>query len=114
MAYQRYVDFYLSETDSYRLELPEKAPARAVACIWRVVLLSNNNRPLSKTIISARVLAACLRIDSYFNSSIIPNVQAALNIGTIHISMYNHVNTIDRVQQIATTLKKLYINGYDS
>lgn len=94
MAYQRYVDFYLSETDSYRLELPEKAPARAVACIWRVVLLSNNNRPLSKTIISARVLAACLRIDSYFNSSIIPNVQAALNIGTIHISMYNHVNTI--------------------
>ncbi|XP_076241466.1 vacuolar protein sorting 13B [Calliopsis andreniformis] len=93
MAYQRYVDFYLSETDSYRLELPEKAPARAVACIWRVVLISNSNRPLSKTIISARVLAACLRIDSYFNSSIIPNIQAALNIGAVHISMFNHVNT---------------------
>nr|XP_031825790.1 vacuolar protein sorting-associated protein 13B isoform X2 [Nomia melanderi] len=92
MSYQRYVDFYLSETDSYRLELPEKAPARAVACIWRVVLLSSNNKPLSKTIISARVLAACLRIDSYFNSSIIPNIQAALNIGAIHLSMYNHVN----------------------
>ncbi|XP_050594449.1 intermembrane lipid transfer protein VPS13B isoform X2 [Bombus affinis] len=94
MSYQRYADFYLSETDSYRLELPEKAPARAVACIWRVVLLSNNNRPFSKTIISARILAACLRIDSYFNSSIIPNIQAALNIGTIHVSMYNHVSTI--------------------
>ncbi|KZC08609.1 Vacuolar protein sorting-associated protein 13B [Dufourea novaeangliae] len=94
MSYQRYVDFYLSETNSYRLELPEKAPARAVACIWRVVLLSSNNKPLSKTIISARVLAACLRIDSYFNSSIIPNVQAALNIGAIHISMYNHVNPV--------------------
>ncbi|CAL7938023.1 unnamed protein product [Xylocopa violacea] len=94
MSYQRYADFYLSETDSYRLELPEKAPARAVACIWRVVLLSNNNRPLSKTIISARILAACLRIDSYFNSSIIPNIQAALNIGAIHVSMYNHVSTI--------------------
>ncbi|XP_026672531.1 vacuolar protein sorting-associated protein 13B isoform X2 [Ceratina calcarata] len=92
MCYQRYADFYLSETDSYRLELPEKAPSRAVACIWRVVLLSNNNRPLSKTIISARVLAACLRIDSYFNSSIIPNVQAALNIDAIHVSMYNHVS----------------------
>ncbi|KOC70976.1 Vacuolar protein sorting-associated protein 13B [Habropoda laboriosa] len=93
MSYQRYADFYLSETDSYRLELPEKSPARAVACIWRVVLLSNNNRPISKTIISARVLAACLRIDSYFNSSIIPNVQAALNIGAIHVSMYNHVSS---------------------
>ncbi|XP_043519945.1 vacuolar protein sorting-associated protein 13B isoform X2 [Frieseomelitta varia] len=94
MSYQRYADFYLSETDSYRLELPEKAPARAVACIWRVVLLLNNNRPFSKTIISARVLAACLRIDSYFNSSIIPNIQAALNIGTIHLSMYNHLSTL--------------------
>ncbi|OAD58896.1 Vacuolar protein sorting-associated protein 13B [Eufriesea mexicana] len=93
MSYQRYADFYLSETDSYRLELPEKAPARAVACIWRVVLLSNNNQPVSKTIISARVLAACLRIDSYFNSAIIPNIQAALNIGTIHVSMYNHIST---------------------
>ncbi|CAK9795272.1 Intermembrane lipid transfer protein VPS13B [Anthophora plagiata] len=94
MSYQRYADFYLSETDSYRLELPEKSPARAVACIWRVVLLSNNNRSISKTIISARVLAACLRIDSYFNSSIIPNVQAALNIGAIHMSVYNHVSSI--------------------
>ncbi|XP_029039570.2 vacuolar protein sorting-associated protein 13B isoform X3 [Osmia bicornis bicornis] len=91
MSYQRYADFYLSETDSYRLELPEKAPARAVACIWRVVLLSNSNRP--KAIISARVLAACLRIDSYFNSSIIPNIQAALNIGAIHVCMYNHIST---------------------
>lgn len=110
MSYQRYADFYLSETDSYRLELPEKSPARAVACIWRVVLLPNNNRPLTKTIISARVLAACLRIDSYFNSSIIPNIQAALNIGTIHVSMYNHVSTIT-YNNLQAPLKNYSLKG---
>lgn len=93
MSYQRYADFYLSETDSYRLDLPDKAPARAVACVWRVIILSHSKRPLSKNIISARALAACLRIDSYFNLLIIPNVQIALNIGVLHISLYNHIDT---------------------
>lgn len=95
MSYQHYADFYLSETDSYRLDLPDKAPARAVACVWRVVMtLCNGKRlPLSKNIVSARALAACLRIDSYFNSSIIPNVQIALNIGVLHVSLYNHIDT---------------------
>lgn len=93
MSYQRYADFYLSETDSYRLDLPEKAPARAVACVWRVLILSNGKRPVSKSVVSARALAACLRIDSYFNSSIIPNVQIALNIGVLHLSLYNHIDT---------------------
>ncbi|KAK2583878.1 hypothetical protein KPH14_001152 [Odynerus spinipes] len=92
MAYQHYADFYLSETDTYRLDLPEKAPARAVACVWRIILTMPVNS-LSKTLVSARALAACLRIDSYFNSSIIPNVQAALNIGVIHISLYNHIDS---------------------
>ncbi|XP_066581689.1 intermembrane lipid transfer protein VPS13B isoform X2 [Prorops nasuta] len=94
MAYQRYVDFYLSETESYRLELPDKAPARAVACIWRVILLPQE-RSSSKTLTSSRALAACLRIDSYFNSTIIPNIQAALNIGVIHISLYNNVRSVN-------------------
>ncbi|KAI4504385.1 hypothetical protein M0802_000856 [Mischocyttarus mexicanus] len=93
MAYQHYADFYLSETDTYRLDLPEKAPTRVVACVWRVILIMPANNFVSKTLISARALAACLRIDSYFNSSIIPNLQAALNIGIIHVSLYNHVDS---------------------
>lgn len=93
MAYQHYADFYLSETDTYRLDLPEKAPARVVACVWRVILIMPVNNSVSKTLVSARALAACLRIDSYFNSSIIPNLQAALNIGIIHVSLYNHIES---------------------
>ncbi|XP_015175870.1 PREDICTED: vacuolar protein sorting-associated protein 13B isoform X1 [Polistes dominula] len=93
MAYQHYADFYLSETDTYRLDLPEKAPTRVVACVWRVILMMPVNNSVSKTLVSARALAACLRIDSYFNSSIIPNLQAALNIGIIHVSLYNHIDS---------------------
>ncbi|XP_015594814.1 vacuolar protein sorting-associated protein 13B isoform X2 [Cephus cinctus] len=87
-CYQRYVDFYLSETDSYRLDLPDNSPGRAVACVWRVVLAPQGNSSL----VSARALAACLRIDSYFNPTIIPNLQAALNISAIHIAFYNHID----------------------
>lgn len=87
-AYQHYANFYLSETDSYRLDFPDKTPARAVACIWRVIL----RQTITKALVSARALAACLRIDSYFNPTIVPNLQAALNIGTIHVAFYNYVD----------------------
>lgn len=110
MSYQRYADFYLSETDSYRIELPEKAPARAVACVWRVVILSNNKRSLSKSVVSARALAACLRIDSYFNPLIIPNIQIALNIGVLHISLYNHIDTTV-YNNLPPPLDKYTLNG---
>ncbi|XP_070530231.1 intermembrane lipid transfer protein VPS13B isoform X2 [Cardiocondyla obscurior] len=110
MSYQRYADFYLSETDSYRLDLPEKVPARAVACVWRVVILSNSKRPLSKSIVSARALAACLRIDSYFNFLLIPNIQIALNIGILHVSLYNHIDT-SIYNNLPPPLDKYTLNG---
>lgn len=110
MSYQRYADFYLSETDSYRLDLPEKAPARAVACVWRVVILSNGKRPVSKSIVSARALAACLRIDSYFNPLLIPNVQIALNIGVLRVSLYNHIDT-SVYNNLPPPLDKYTLNG---
>lgn len=92
-AYQHYADFYLSETDSYRLDFPDKTPARAVACIWRVVLTQTKYQTYAKTLVSARALAACLRIDSYFNPKIVPNLQAALNIGIIHVAFYNYIDS---------------------
>lgn len=110
MSYQRYADFYLSETDSYRVDLPEKAPARAVACVWRVVILSNGKRSLSKSIVSARALAACLRIDSYFNPLLIPNIQIALNIGILHVSLYNHIDT-SVYNNLPPPLDKYTLNG---
>ena len=91
MAYQKYVEFYLSETDSYRLDLPDKTPARAVASVWRIVL-EPTNPSLSKTLVPTRALIACLRIDSYFNSAIIPHIQAALNISSVHLALYNYIS----------------------
>lgn len=96
MTYEKYVDFYLSETDSYRLDLPEKTPLQVVACIWRIVLTSStsfskSSQDFQKSLISTRALVACLKIDSYFNPTIIPNIQASLNIGSILVSIYNNI-----------------------
>lgn len=109
MMYQRYLDFYLSETESYRLDLPEKTPSRAVACIWRVIV-HVPERTCGKSFVSARALAACIRIDSYFNSTIIPNVQAALNIGTIHVAFYNEVDNYCYVN-LPEPLNNYTLNG---
>lgn len=91
MCYLKYLDFYLSETDSYRVELADKPPIQAASYVWRIVLCPTG--PTStKTLVATRALVACLRIDSYFNPTIIPNFQAALNIGTIHLSLFNHID----------------------
>lgn len=115
MTYERYVDFYLSETDSYRLDLPEKTPLQVVACIWRIVLKSCSSLPESsqdfqKSLISTRALVACLKIDSYFNPTIIPNIQASLNIGSILISIYNHIEP-NYYEKLPAPLNNYQMNG---
>lgn len=40
--------------------------------------------------ISPRALAACMRIDSYFNRSLIPSITAALYISKIDVSLFNY------------------------
>ncbi|XP_012268331.2 intermembrane lipid transfer protein VPS13B isoform X1 [Athalia rosae] len=110
-AFQHYANFYLSETDSYRLDFPDKTPARAVACIWRVVLRPTKSQTHANTLVSARVLAACLRIDSYFNSTIVPNLQAALNIGTIHVAFYNCVNS-SSYSRLPAPLQNFTLDSY--
>ncbi|XP_008205594.1 vacuolar protein sorting-associated protein 13B isoform X1 [Nasonia vitripennis] len=86
MSYQRYVNLYLSETESYRLDLPDRTPLQVVACVWRIVLL-----PELEERLSSKALIGCLRIDSYFNPLIVPKIQAALNVWAIQLSLYNHL-----------------------
>lgn len=109
MSFQRYVEFYLSETDSYRIDLPDKIPALAAACVWRIIL-APLGPSISKTLVSTRALVACLQIDSYFNPAIIPCIQASLNIGNIHVSLYNHIdsNTYDK---LPPPLEEYTLNG---
>lgn len=95
-AYKSITQFHLSESEMYYLELPTNVPQVAVSCTWRVVLSFSDSRlHLQETdqhFVSARALAACMRVDSYFNSILIPRLQFAVNCFHINVSCYNQFN----------------------
>ncbi|XP_034952254.1 vacuolar protein sorting-associated protein 13B [Chelonus insularis] len=86
MSYQHFIDFKISEFDNFLL-LPNKLPTRAVSCTWRAIIYSIDGEP---TTLTARDLAECLRIDSYFNSLLIPSIEITLNINYIKLSIFNY------------------------
>ncbi|XP_008548362.1 intermembrane lipid transfer protein VPS13B [Microplitis demolitor] len=86
MSYQRFIQFNMSESDNLT-SLLNKSPSRAVSCLWRATICSNDEAINSMT---PRDLAGCLRIDSYFNSSYIPSIEVTLNINYIKISLFNN------------------------
>lgn len=104
-TYLPYVQFALSESEITHLTLPESQPMPVVATTWRVVLNSNYDSSSSSSsstmVISSRALAACMRIDSYFNANLVPLVNFAMQITKITVSLYNNFNkTINNSTQI--------------
>lgn len=96
-CFRPYLQFYLSESEINYLDLPENN-MQYISSIWRV-LLSTQNKDLQsydfdclKFMISPRALAACMRIDSYFNKTLVPDLTLALEISTINISLYSNFN----------------------
>ncbi|XP_074031826.1 vacuolar protein sorting 13B isoform X2 [Leptinotarsa decemlineata] len=87
-----FTQFHLSESEICHLALPEGSLQPIVAATWRVVITMVNDKDdlSSNKLISPRALAACMRIDSYFNKTLIPNITAALYITKIDISLYNY------------------------
>jgi vacuolar protein sorting-associated protein 13B len=107
MSYQRYVELYISETESYRLDLPDRIPLQAVACVWRIVIISNSE---TSNKLSSKSLIGCLRIDSYFNPLIVPKIQAALNVRAFHISFHNHLD-LNCYDALPPPLSNYKLNG---
>ena len=91
-TYKSYTQFYLSESEVCQLNLPKSIPQSAIASTWRVVLTFSNSKLNSHHYVSPRALAACMRIDSYFNSILVPRAQLALNLYSFKLSMYNQFN----------------------
>ncbi|CAG9819390.1 unnamed protein product [Phaedon cochleariae] len=91
-CYLPFTQFYLSESEVCHLSLPEGSPQPIVAATWRVVITMMNDKEDQSTniLISPRALAACMRIDSYFNKLLIPNLTAALYITKVDVSLYNY------------------------
>lgn len=92
--YLPFTQFYLSECEVCHLNLPESSPQPVVASTWRVVItmVTDKEDVADSTLISPRALAACMRIDSYFNKTLIPNITAALYVTKIDVSLYSHFN----------------------
>ncbi|CAH0555543.1 unnamed protein product [Brassicogethes aeneus] len=94
-CYLPYTEFYLSESEVCHLALPKTHPQTVVACTWRVVINTINHTETDSNLhnmyVSPRALAACMRIDSYFNKTLIPNFAAALYITKIDVNLYSYV-----------------------
>ncbi|XP_015121632.1 vacuolar protein sorting-associated protein 13B [Diachasma alloeum] len=84
-SYQRYIEFPILEIKKPTFKLPSKFPTRAVACVWRLTLHSGD--------LDSRTLAGCLRIDSYFNSSLVSAMEVTLNVRSVDLAFYNHIDT---------------------
>ncbi|KAI4462018.1 vacuolar protein sorting-associated protein 13b [Holotrichia oblita] len=96
-CYQPYTQFYLSESEVCHLDLPQNNNRPAVACTWRVVLTSpsdqlENQYSYKRVLLSSRALAGCIRVDSYFNKVLIPELTLAVQISKISVALYNHID----------------------
>ncbi|XP_065172744.1 intermembrane lipid transfer protein VPS13B-like, partial [Atheta coriaria] len=91
-CYQTFTQFYLSETEMCHLELPKSYPQPAVACTWRVVLTAPMIKDYhqSRVFVSPRALAGCIRIDSYFNKHLIPQLTLAVHIASVNVNLINY------------------------
>ncbi|XP_072392830.1 intermembrane lipid transfer protein VPS13B [Diabrotica undecimpunctata] len=105
-AYLPFAQFFLSESEVCHLTLPGGNPQPIVASTWRVVItmVNYNEEQKSSILISPRALAACMRIDSYFNKSLIPSLTAAMYVTRIDVSLYNYFDRYNTMK-LPTWLK---------
>lgn len=92
-CYQIYTHFQLSDSEMCHLELPKDSARPAVSCVWRVTLytVDKNEKCYEKIVISARAVAAGMRVDSYFNPLLVPKIQVALSLTSFCVNFYNQL-----------------------
>ncbi|XP_059217881.1 intermembrane lipid transfer protein VPS13B isoform X1 [Stomoxys calcitrans] len=110
-----YCDFWLSETNSKEIKLPER---EICATIWRVVILQSlvsidgecfdtseedeelqsimnieevlgKGRKDSDFMLHPRVLVACMKVDTTFQSKSVPKAQLLLSCNSIYVKLLN-------------------------
>ncbi|XP_045475296.1 vacuolar protein sorting-associated protein 13B [Harmonia axyridis] len=109
-SFLTYTQFVLPEDEILHLELPRGKPHPPFACVWRVELTISRSTIENVdifSIFSPRALAACMRIDSYFNRSLIPNFSVAFSISKFRIALHTNYDK-ERYNILPEFLK-----GYD-
>ena len=116
-CFQHYIDFWLSETNSKDIKLPER---ELCATIWRVVILQSlvsvngecfdtseedeelnsiasinieevlgKGRKDSDFILHPKVLVGCMRVDTTFQSTAVPKVQLLISCNLMQVKLLN-------------------------
>ncbi|XP_061387162.1 intermembrane lipid transfer protein VPS13B [Musca vetustissima] len=120
-----FCDFWLSETNSKDIKLPER---EICATIWRVVILQSlvsvdgecfdtseedeelqsishmnieevlgKGRKDSDFMLHPKVLVACMRVDTTFQSKSVPKIQTLLSFNTVCVNLLNKPNDNDEL-----------------
>ncbi|KAK9889546.1 hypothetical protein WA026_006901 [Henosepilachna vigintioctopunctata] len=106
-----YAKFALPENEILHLDLPSGRPHAPFACVWRVELAVSETSDPDLDIFSTfspKALVACMRIDSYFNRTLISDLNIALSISKLNLTLHTSFNK-DRCKILPKFLK-----GYTS
>ncbi len=107
-CFQTYSDFKLSETTINHLNIPTVSDRNklALAEIWRVVLFDGleesdgftamPSTQESNVIATPRSLVSAIRVDSYFNSNLIPSLKLALRSPRFQLDIRNQYHFTGR------------------
>lgn len=113
-TYKEYSQFQLSESDICRLKMPENSHP-VVSCTWRVQLVlqtGDEDSLVAKNVtISPHSLAACMRVDSFFSPELVPHIQLAVNVTSIQVSLYNHLQVDSPCQTMPVPLQAFTWDG---
>lgn len=108
-----YRQFQLSESELCQLELPSLYEKQhvAVAATWRVWINYSDDdsekRCQGHLLVPATALAACIRVDSIFSVSLLPQHQLYFTINKIEVALQNHLKLCGKM--FPTELNKFQV-----
>ncbi|KAF4530596.1 hypothetical protein B566_EDAN006802, partial [Ephemera danica] len=87
--YVSYCEFDLSESHRCKINLPSITDKNRVvtSSCWQVLMHPQSSLEHQHTGLSPRTLAACMRIDSFFSTSLVPRLQVALDVTCLRIDL---------------------------
>jgi len=104
--FEEFCDFTLTENETKMLDLKQKRPS---AEVWRIkiprVLLKRDSDSEDEGSdyefqMHPKVLVACLRIDSYYVSSSIPNLDVFVDVSHIELNVFNKMDKFETMPEV--------------
>ena len=116
-AFEEFCEFSLAENETKLLDLKQNRPS---AEVWRIkiprVILKRDSDDEDEGgdyefQMHPKVLVACLRIDSYYVSSAIPNLNVFLNVSHVEVNVMNKITSAAKVPEIVENFQLMDDRG---